>query len=67
MNWKNNMSSLINSSYEDIDFAIEDLAKNPNLNRWEKTFVDDIKIYVKQGGFLSERQLNILNEIWEKY
>lgn len=55
------------NDYKSITFVINDLEKNPNLTQWEKDFIKDIKYYNDNGGFLSEKQLNVLDQLWEKY
>jgi len=56
-----------NSDLKSIDFVMNELSHNPKLSDWEKGFIKDIKKYSDNGGFLSERQLNKLSDLWEKY
>lgn len=56
-----------NSDLESIDFVMNELSHNPNLSDWEKGFIKDIKKYSDDGGFLSEKQLAVLSNLWEKY
>ncbi len=57
---------------ESINYVIGRLSHNPNLSDWEKGFIKSIKEYTdpqKAGGsgFLSDKQLQILSDLWEKY
>lgn len=40
--------------------------REQRLTDWERTFIDSIKEYITKGGFLSNRQVERLNEVWEK-
>lgn len=51
---------------DSIDFVIEQLSHNPKLNDWEKKFIKDIQEY-HQHGWLSDKQLEKLSDLWEKY
>lgn len=54
---------IANNLKEMIDFL-----KEQNLNVWEETFIDDIENIVNdENGFMTERQIEKLNEIFEKY
>ncbi len=48
-------------------YVIDQLSQNRNLNNWEKGFIKNIKEYTSDSGFLSDKQKNILSDIWEKY
>ena len=61
------MGYSFNNDYKSITFVIDTLSHNPKLTGWEKSYINDTKHYTDNGGFLSERQLNILSQIWEKY
>lgn len=61
------MDYSFNSDYKSIEFVIKGLSSNSNLSDWEKGFVNDIKSYTNNGGFLSEKQLAVLSNLWEKY
>lgn len=50
-----------------ITFVINQLSHNPKLSGWEKGFINDIKDYYERGGFLSDRQTQLLSDMWEKY
>jgi len=50
-----------------ITFVINQLVTNPNLNKWEKGFIKDVKKYNDDGGFLSVDQLKVLSRMWEQY
>lgn len=50
-----------------INFVINELSHNTNLSEWENNFIKSIKEYSDGGGFLSEKQLNKLSDLWEKY
>ena len=56
-----------NDDYESINFVINELSHNPNLSDWEQRFIHNIKTYSDGGGFLSEKQLQKLSDLWEKY
>lgn len=48
-------------------FVIHELSTNPNLNDWEKGFINNIKEHYDSGKFLSDNQLQKLSDLWEKY
>lgn len=50
-----------------ISTVLISLSKNRHLSSWEKQFVKDIKEYHDDGGFLSDKQLQKLSDLWEKY
>lgn len=53
---------------ESLHFVINDLAKNPNLNKYEKGFIKDMKSYVIDNhGFMTDPQKTFLSNLWEKY
>ena len=54
-------------NYESINFVIKELSQNPNLSDWEQRFIHNIKVYNDGGGFLSDKQLQKLSDIWEKH
>lgn len=48
-----------------LTFVIKRLSDNTNLSEWEKKFVESVKT---QGGrTLSDKQKQILSDLWEKY
>ena len=55
------------NDYDSITYVIDNLAKNFNLSDWEQRFIHNIKVYNDGGGFLSEKQLQKLSDLWEKY
>lgn len=56
------------NDYKSIEFVINDLSHNTDLNDYEKKFVKNMKNYVIDNhGFMSEPQLQLLSDIWEKY
>lgn len=55
------------SDYKSITFVINELSHNPALNDWEDKFIESIKEYSNRGGFLSDKQLQKLSDLWEKY
>lgn len=52
---------------QSITHVINRLSHNHNLSDWEKQFVNNIKEYTINGGFLSIKQLEKLSDLWEKY
>lgn len=56
-----------NNDLKSIDFVMNELSCNPNLSDWEKGFIKSIKEYSDNGGFLSDKQLSKLSDLWEKY
>ena len=48
-------------------FVIDRLSHNGHLSQWEKDFIKSIKEYTDNAGFLSEKQLQKLSDLWEKY
>jgi len=61
------MSYSFHNNIESIKFVLDDLSKNRHLSDWEKGFIKNVKEYNDDGGFLSEKQLQKLSELWEKY
>jgi len=55
------------NDYDSITFVIDNLAKNFHLSDWEQRFIHNIKVYNDRGGFLSDKQLQKLSDLWEKY
>ena len=56
------------NNYKAIEFVLNQLSANQNLNDWEKGFIKNNKEYViNNHGFLSEPQLEKLSDLWEKY
>ena len=56
------------NNYESIHIVIKSLLKNPKLNDYEKGFVIDMNDYViNRHGFMTDPQLKLLSNIWEKY
>lgn len=48
--------------------VIDMLERNPNLNDWEKGFVNNIRQHViTENKFLSTKQEETLSKLWEKY
>lgn len=59
------MGESLQIKYRDM---VSDLLDNDNLNSWEQTFLDDIdSILYDENGFLTELQIEKLEEIYEKY
>ena len=56
-----------NNDLKSIDFVINELSHNPKLSDWEKGFIKSIKEYSDNGGFLSDKQIQKLSDLWEKY
>jgi hypothetical protein len=57
-----------NNDSKSIDFVINELSHNPALSDWEDNFIKDIKEYcINKHGFLSDKQLQKLSDLWEKY
>lgn len=52
---------------EATDFIIQRLSENNNLNQWESDFIESIKEQFKNGKKLSDKQLEKLSDLWEKY
>jgi len=48
-------------------FVIDRLSHNIHLSEWEKNFIKSIKEYTDNAGFLSDKQLQKLSDLWEKY
>lgn len=52
---------------EDVLQLIEDCEnRSHKLNDWELGFIDSISKVLERGGSLTERQLETLEQIWEK-
>ncbi len=52
---------------QSIKHVIDRLLDNRNLSNWEEGFIGSIKKYYDDGGFLSDKQLQTLSNLWEKY
>ena len=49
-----------------IEYILDELADERKLTAWEKSFVESISDQWNRVHRLSERQKEILGEIWEK-
>ena len=57
-----------NQDSKSISFVINSLESNHNLNAWESDFIKSIKQhYITENKFLSDKQLDKLSDLWEKY
>lgn len=52
---------------ESVRVVIVRLSNNPNLSEWERGFIKNVKEYYDGGGFLSDKQKQILSNLWGKY
>lgn len=51
----------------DTELMIEDCMKRQSkLNDWENGFIHSISSQFDETGFLSEKQLDTLDQIWER-
>ena len=52
---------------EEAQQLIDDcLKRDTKLSAWEADFLDSIQDQLTDKGFLSEKQMDTLNNIWEK-
>lgn len=52
---------------EDAKIMIKDcLARQCKLNDWEHSFIESINDQLNKSDYLSEKQLENLDKIWEK-
>ena len=58
MTWKN--------KGPEIDALISELIDADNLTEWEEGFVNDVALQLTQRGFLTPRQVEVLQDIREK-
>jgi len=56
-----------NQDRNSITFVIHELSHNPQLSDWEDGFIKSIKEHFASGKFLSDKQLQKLSDLWEKY
>jgi len=61
------MAYSFNQDRKSITFVINELSHNTNLSEWEKGFIKNIKEHFESGKFLSDKQLQKLSDLWEKY
>ena len=51
----------------DIETLIEDIEKrSEKLNEWELKFMDDLGMQLRRGRVLSPKQIEKIEQIWEK-
>lgn len=51
-----------------VTFVIKELMNNPNLNDWEKGFIQNInEHYIVHNCYMSNKQYEMLSKMWEKY
>jgi hypothetical protein len=52
---------------DDVETLLEDIEKREGkLTDWERQFVDSVSVQLGRGHFLSDRQVAIVNQIWER-
>lgn len=52
---------------EEVEQMMADCeAREGRLTDWERGFLDSIRNYLDRGGFLSERQSEKLERIWDR-
>jgi len=56
-----------NDDMESIEFVLNQLRTNYNLTDWEDDFVLSAFEQFHDKGDLSDKQLGILSNLWEKY
>lgn len=50
-----------------IDYILDNLIDERRLTAWEKSFVESVNDQWERNRRLSERQKEILGNIWDKY
>lgn len=61
------MTGLKNDLRTEQDKLITDIEnRGDNLTEWESNFIQSIREKFNSGYFLTEKQLAILNKIWDK-
>ena len=56
-----------NDDLESIAFVLKDLSHNPNISQKERDLVLDFSEYFYERENLTDKQLAVLSNIWEKY
>lgn len=52
---------------DDIEQLIEDCEhRESRMSDWEREFIDSINKQLRDGRTLSEKQVGVLNKIWDK-
>lgn len=61
------MSTAIKSQVDDHQAMVHDCElREPQLNDWEAGFIDSISRQLSQNSWLSPKQVERLDEIWER-
>lgn len=55
------------SAYEEVTAQIEDCEKRESkLSDWERQFIDSVSLQRSKGKSLTRKQLQTLDDIWER-
>jgi len=55
-----------NTIEENEDMLNDCMERERKFSEWEQNFIDSLSSYMDKGGFLSERQEDTLERIWNR-
>lgn len=60
------MTKRANQRDEQRQVIADCIARESSMSEWERDFIQSVRGYFDNGGFLSEKQEKILNRIWDR-